>query len=894
MCVSAVSSNITDASFVSPSFAYDDPRLLVGKSVLDCFSKCASEKMAILLEQHLRHETEPYCSFVCDVSKIAYILALVSTRHGCTFEVLRASSIGTTVDRHNLTKQTDITSLFAAACTTVMSTLEYDRAFVYEFQEDLSGKVVYENMKQSAEDNAMESWMDMYFPESDIPLPARQMYLLKQLRVVFDTAKPPVDMIGGTVDISRCVMRAVHPVHISYLKNMGVRSSLSVGIIVDNQLWGLMCFHSYNKAIYPRGDEIAKIETMGSHVCLCLSNIQKRQFYDKMACVAAVADKSFGTQNVLAFFAENADHLIRALRVDCVSVRLASTATQSWGELGLALADDEVEHVCQSIGDELWKMGELRHPWRGLIAISHGDISLVLVRGNMKFEKAWGGDPTYVKLLRPDGVPGPRGSFERYIQAGADRDNTWDIHDRKIATYLSSRIEKLSSVSKQAGPLLLPQPGVVGYTTIPSHKRFDPVFVSHMSHELNTPLHELSSVLQFLLEDSSLSLTAAETRKHLNRGLHCVTNASSVVDSVLSVVSGEEYIRMNRGRNVESMSLQKMVDGLLEKFEGRVRFAVTRTVNERYDRFQADAVTLRETLHSIIENAVVFGAEHVHLSLSCFATHREAILRWKSETETYAHRNIRNSERTSGLLRSSDMWYLFSVRDSGCGIHEDMVDNVLAYKDDTGVLKPISRSHQGVGISIYDCMSKVFGMDGTIAIASTVSKGSVVSIMVPARVEDGDAIRLKNSKKVNTAEDLGTFFVVDDNLVTQKLAAKLVQVACRKRFGSDVVVETFSDGKKCVEQLERRRQTGEKVTGILMDHHMPVMSGKEAAQRIREMERREGRPKTPIFGFTADSTNFTMEELKRSGMDEVLPKPLSVDILEDVCAKCLNIKVEDI
>ena len=76
--------------------------------------------------------------------------------------------------------------------------------------------------------------------------------------------------------------------------------------------------------------------------------------------------------------------------------------------------------------------------------------------------------------------------------------------------------------------------------------------------------------------------------------------------------------------------------------------------------------------------------------------------------------------------------------------------------------------------------------------------------------------------------------------------------------------------------------------GILMDYHMPVMSGKEATTLIRQIEKTHGLSKVPIFGFTADSTDTTKEDLVKSGMDDVLPKPLSMKMLQDACISMLS------
>ena len=260
---------------------------------------------------------------------------------------------------------------------------------------------------------------------------------------------------------------------------------------------------------------------------------------------------------------------------------------------------------------------------------------------------------------------------------------------------------------------------------------------------------------------------------------------------------------------------------------------------------------------------------------------------WTSLTETHSHRNIRNSEEALCRISDTDSWFTFSVKDSGCGIHADMIDNVLAYNDDTKTTTALHNSHQGVEVDVYRCIhNTIFDLNGSIGIASTVSEGTIVSMMVPAQVVIKDSPSHGVKMKIDPGE-IGTFLVVDDNTVNRKLAAKLVKVACTKTLGVAPSIKEFADGRVCIEEIRRMREKGEKIMGILMDYHMPVMSGKEATAYIRQLEACEGLPKTPIFGFTADSTETIREELMKCGMDDVLPKPLSMKMLQEACLKMM-------
>lgn len=887
MCIRSVSANIGTASFSSQSLR-NDPRLFVGKCVPECFSTHVSRKMSTLFEMYLGKKGAN-CAFTCDSSDQDYFMTLTKTKDGIVFEIIPDDScsnvniLNNTRGLAKLMDHTELATLFDATCAMVLHTVDYDRAMIYEFQEDLSGKVVYEKIKPE-KTGTIDSYMGMYFPDSDIPLPARQMFMIQPIRVVFDNHSDSVPMTNE-IDLSKCTLRATHPVHSAYMKNMGVRSSMTIAIILDKELWGLICFHAHDEAVIPRGWEIAYFESLGAYVSRCISKINGDSCQIRECAVSSVVDKGFARfDHVSAYFAEHALDFLRAMNADCLCVRHLDQA-QSWGDADLAMTADALEHVSRDAIGKAWALSKPTSRSPGVLCMVHADLVVAFARRTRVSDKLWGGDPFHVKLLRPDGVPGPRGSFERYIQSGADSLNSWNRQDQRVASYLSSRLKLLIHTERWIQTHLAQQQrpqGQIGYHTTPTRVNLDPAILSHFSHELNTPIHGVLSTLTLLIED--ISLTPAETRKHLLYSLKCVRSVSKVVESVLAIAGGSEFSKTTR--NLERLGISELIDALSKEFGDKTSFVCTSSVDQAHDCVLIDTYKLREAMCAIINNSLLCqdaeASKQIRMFVSYCSTHREATMAWKNETEVYSHRNILNSEDTSGLS-DSDVWYTFSVQDSGCGIHRDMLDNVLvASSDKAGTASAINNSHQGVGIDIYRCISLILEMNGSIGIASTVSKGTVISVMLPAQVVTSVSTDADKQNKNISAEDMGAFLIVDDNAINRKLATKLVTIACKKKLGVAPVVEAFSDGKLCVKEVNRMRANGEKIMGILMDHHMPVMSGREATVIIRETELSEGIAQTPIIGFTADSTGDTRDELLRSGMNNVLQKPLSMRELEEI------------
>ncbi|MCP6151395.1 GAF domain-containing protein, partial [Klebsiella pneumoniae] len=84
---------------------------------------------------------------------------------------------------------------------------------------------------------------------SDIPAQARLLYVRNTFRVIADVGAPPAlivpqfDVAGAPLDLSMSLLRSVSPIHIEYLRNMGVAASLSISILVEGRLWGLVACH---------------------------------------------------------------------------------------------------------------------------------------------------------------------------------------------------------------------------------------------------------------------------------------------------------------------------------------------------------------------------------------------------------------------------------------------------------------------------------------------------------------------------------------------------------------------------------------------------------------------------------------------------------------------------
>ncbi|PWJ22155.1 HWE histidine kinase domain-containing protein [Jannaschia seohaensis] len=143
-----------------------------------------------------------------------------------------------------LRSQPELDGLMTVGAAAMRHLSGFDRVMIYRFEDDGSGTVIAESR-----DPDIESYFGLRFPASDIPKQARALYLRSPLRLIADT-EAPVSPIrparcpeARVIDLSSAVTRAVSPIHLQYLRNMGTRASMSSSIIRNNALWGLFACH---------------------------------------------------------------------------------------------------------------------------------------------------------------------------------------------------------------------------------------------------------------------------------------------------------------------------------------------------------------------------------------------------------------------------------------------------------------------------------------------------------------------------------------------------------------------------------------------------------------------------------------------------------------------------
>jgi len=186
-----------------------------------------------------------------------------------------------------------LNELYTISVSEIQAMTGYDRVLIYRFEEEGHGQVIAEATRPT-----MEVFNGLFFPASDIPQQARELYRSNWLRIIPNADYQPVPLLPAlrpdtqqALDLSFATLRSVSPIHCQYMKNMGVLSSMSISLLKGDQLWGLISCGNRQPLLVPHELRIA-CQTIGQVLSLQISAMEaldiSRQREEKVAALASL------------------------------------------------------------------------------------------------------------------------------------------------------------------------------------------------------------------------------------------------------------------------------------------------------------------------------------------------------------------------------------------------------------------------------------------------------------------------------------------------------------------------------------------------------------------------------------------------------------------------------
>ncbi|OFX28100.1 MAG: hypothetical protein A2033_11965 [Bacteroidetes bacterium GWA2_31_9] len=366
-------------------------------------------------------------------------------------------------------------------------------------------------------------------------------------------------------------------------------------------------------------------------------------------------------------------------------------------------------------------------------------------------------------------------------------------------------------------------------------------FLANISHEIRTPMNGILGFTEVLIDmerDSkktemlSLIKTSGETLLKL---INDILDLSKIEAGKVSIINKE-------------FNLSDLIESVVDSFK---IVAESKNLTLRYNNIDdftsnviGDPLRIKQVLVNLVSNAIKFT----------------------NEGEVKIIFNIKKLENN----------YLFSlqVEDSGIGISDESLNKIFDEFYQIDESERVKIKGTGLGLSIVKKL--VTMMNGTINAESIEGKGSAFSVEIPFEIPGNDF----ENKKVAKQEDYKNIqnikiLVAEDDITNQHLISA---IAKSKQWNLDLV----ENGKLAVDKYQKNNYDI-----VLMDIQMPVMTGIEATQKIREFEKQTGK-RTPIIAFTAYAMINDKNRCINAGMDEYMSKPINFKELYKIIDKYYN------
>ena len=354
--------------------------------------------------------------------------------------------------------ETSVDQVASTGAKLIRAMLGYDRVMVYQFLHNGAGRVIAE-----AKTPRLGSFMGQHFPASDIPLQARRLYLLNPIRMIGDVNYAPIPLKPSSktgepsVDMSFAQLRSVSPIHCEYLRNMGVAASMSISVVVDGQLWGLISCHHDTPKVVPMPLRVGA-DLFGQYLSLQIALAERRANHiaandTRERLDQIVSDIVPGEPVDEALFRHVGDlaNLIE-------STGAGAWVNGSWRSVGRTPPRENVDRLIAALqsaaGGSVWSTNEISTISKvsdnygtdvaGLLAIPISSVPrdyLILFRTEEAFEVEWAGKPEKQVVTGPSGERlSPRGSFDTWREDVRGRSKPWTQSEMNVGeairTYL--------------------------------------------------------------------------------------------------------------------------------------------------------------------------------------------------------------------------------------------------------------------------------------------------------------------------------------------------------------------------------------------------------------------------------------------------------------------------
>lgn len=626
-------------------------------------------------------------------------LEVQADSHGAPDENGKTNNLGRMLQRLQAAKT--LQALYEISVQEIQSITGYDRVLIYRFEEEGHGQVIAEATSPS-----MEVFQGLFFPASDIPEQARELYRTNWLRIIPDADYQPVPLVpklrpdtGQPLDLSFASLRSVSPIHCQYMKNMGVLSSMSISLLKGDKLWGLISCGNRQPLHVPHELRSA-CQTIGQVLSLQISAMEalevSRQREEKVETLALLNQAMIDSQeNVFDGLAQQPELLMALANATGVAI----IEDKQLHRYGNCPETDEIRALhkwLQESSQTVFASHQLSqvyppaehftHVASGVLAMSLPkpvDNGVLWFRSEVKENINWSGDPNKPLNLE-DSDTGmrlrPRTSFEIWKVEMAGISSKWSHGD----LFAANDLRRSALESDLARQVLREQRAV--------QARDDLVAV--VSHDLRNPMTVISMLCGMM--QKAFSSEGPHTSRRISTAIDTMQQAAGRMNTLLEDLL--DTSKIDAGRYSISPQRLEVVEMFEEAQSLLSPLALDKDIEISFHAepqltIHADPERLFQVLSNLVGNAIKFTPRSGKIGVVAMSAGDEIV---------------------------------FSVRDTGEGIPQDQLPHVF---DRYWTVKEGNPTGSGLGLYITQGIVEAHG--GRIEAQSEVGSGTEFRFTVP-------------------------------------------------------------------------------------------------------------------------------------------------------------------
>jgi chemotaxis family two-component system sensor kinase Cph1 len=411
-----------------------------------------------------------------------------------------------------------LTELARVGAQIIREVTGFDRVMIYRFAEDKHGEVIAESTVRD------DSFLGLHYPASDIPDPARRHFTLNVIRVIPDINAAPVpirtrsgeiadDRSAEPLDLTYSKLRAVAPVHVEYLNNMGVGASASISLTSNHELWGLVACHHY-APLHLSWSTLRFCELIGGTISALLQSLEntiklRHSIRAEKTAFAIEREARMGKplREVIRDHADvlmdqcSAQGILLMLDNETFQAGLVPRSTDGYLSLKQALVEgiatsDQLAQQEDGLSDDDDISGAAMMELSG-----DGQDWLVLFRESFAQTIRWAGKPDKVGTRLDDGSIrlSPRGSFALWREERRGRSKPFTDTDHEILRITRRALFAMNSLDRERGAVAAQMAAEAEEARLrlvlldSARNRSMGELASALAHELNQPLSAVTN-----------------------------------------------------------------------------------------------------------------------------------------------------------------------------------------------------------------------------------------------------------------------------------------------------------------------------------------------------------------------------------------------------------------